>query len=443
MSGRSPVNAPQSSARPTPLPFPRRCDTIARDAHATFLYVIGIGLCIFLAWTILTEIDQVTRGSGRVVPQTQKQVVQHLEGGIVKEILVREGDHVEKDAVLLRIDNSFARAELAKTRLEQKAKRLRMSRLDAEMAGSDKIDIAPELAAEIPQIVDRELALFDRRQETLNEQLAILDDQVRQKELELSELKSRWTNTNRERDLVAKRVQSLQRLAKKGAVSTNELLENERALQQVETKISDLLHDIPRTEAALSEVQRRRNETRLEFRSEVEQERGETELDIAKLGATIMALQDRSERSEVVAPISGIVNKLYVTTIGGVAKSGEPLLELVPADASIAVEVKLPPADRAEVWPGLPAVVKISAYEYSVYGGLHGRITDISPDALQDERGEPYFRVRLEADAMDFGPQNPVVPGMLADVDILTGRHTILAYLLKPVRNLRDNALRQ
>ncbi|MEZ5840910.1 MAG: HlyD family type I secretion periplasmic adaptor subunit [Hyphomicrobiales bacterium] len=443
MSAANHQNRQEGTARPEPLPFPRRCDGIAREAHGTFLYSVTAGVLAFLLWGSITEIDQVTRGSGRVVPQTQNQLVQHLEGGIVTEIVVREGDFVEKGATMMRIDNLFSRAELAKTRLDIKAKRIRLARLDAEIKGLPAIELTPELAVDIPDILERETALFGRRQDSLKEQQAILDDQVRQKELELSELKSRWTNTARERELVAERVASLRRLAKKGAVSTNELLENERALQQVETKISDLLHDIPRTEAALSEVQRRRNESTLQFRSDAEQERTETALEIAKLEATSAAMQDRSQRSEVVAPISGIVNKVFVTTIGGVVKSGEPLVQIVPADSSISVEARLSPADRAEVWPGLPAMIKISAYEYSIYGALEGRITDISPDALQDERGEPYFRVRLEAGAMDFGPQNPVVPGMLADVDIMTGRHTILAYLLKPIRNLRDNALRQ
>jgi HlyD family type I secretion membrane fusion protein len=145
----------------------------------------------------------------------------------------------------------------------------------------------------------------------------------------------------------------------------------------------------------------------------------------------------------VLAPIGGIVNKLFVSTVGGVVKSGEPLAVIVPIDSSIAVEAKLSPTDRAEVWPGLPAIVKISAYDYSVYGGLKGKVTDVSPDALQDERGQPYFRVRLEANTSDFGPDKPVVPGMLAEVDILTGRNSIMDTLLKPVRRLRDNALRQ
>jgi HlyD family type I secretion membrane fusion protein len=242
---------------------------------------------------------------------------------------------------------------------------------------------------------------------------------------------------------VLQRVRSLRRLAEMGAVSANDLLDNERSLQQVEARMSDLTHEIPRTESALAELARKSAEAALRFASEADKEASDVALQQAKLKESALALQDRSVRSDVVAPISGIVNKLYVSTVGGVVKSGEPLAVIVPTDSAIAVEARLSPSDRAEVWPGLPAIVKISAYDFSVYGGLKGAVVEVSPDALQDERGQPYFRIRLEASAASFGPDRPVVPGMVADVDILSGRHTILETLLRPLRYVRDNALRR
>ncbi|MBL8572738.1 MAG: HlyD family type I secretion periplasmic adaptor subunit [Hyphomicrobiaceae bacterium] len=433
-----------SRAAPVPrLPYPRQVDRITSRTHTVFIYAVAGGLFSLITWMALTEVDKVTRGAGRVIPQLQNQVVQHLEGGIVQEILVKEGDIVAKGASLMRIENSFARAELRQAKLEIEAKTVRLLRLDAETRGGDEVDFPQAMKENWPDIVAREESLFRSRLINLREQLAILEDQLRQKQLELSELKSRYANTNRERAFVLERVERMRRLAKVGAVSANELIENERALQQIDSKISDLVHDIPRSEAAISEGSRRQTEARLRFRAEAEKERADIELSISKLNEAVAALQDRSVRSEITAPISGIVNKLFVSTIGGVVKGGEPLAQLVPTDVNIAVEAKLSPADRAEVWPGLPAVVKISAYEYSVYGGLKGKVVEISPDALQDERGQPYFRVRLEAGASDLGPKRPVVPGMLADVDILVGRHTVLDYLLRPVRKLRDNALRE
>ena len=270
----------------------------------------------------------------------------------------------------------------------------------------------------------------------------ILNDQVRQRELELAERNTRLTNITHERTLVSEQVESLKPLVKMGAVSKNDLLKNQTTLQRLETKISDLKYQIPKTRSSLSEVKRRRNEIILRFRSEAEKERTDVLLAIAKLKESVTALKDRKQRSDVRAPISGTVNKLFVTTIGGVVKSGQDLAQIVPADKSIAVEVKLSPKDRAEIWPGLPGVVKVSAYDYSIYGGLRGKITDISSDALKDEQGRPYFRVRLEATTSDFGKDKPVVPGMMAEVDILTGKHSILEYLVTPLRKMRDKALR-
>ncbi len=423
--------------------FPRRTDRIARRAHGSFVLITAASLAGLLGWAAFTELDRVSRGTGRVVPQLQIQTVQHLEGGIVGEILVREGEHVERGRPLFRIDNSIWRSELGQARLEIIARRMRLARLEAETRGSESLTMPDALVREMPRIAEREVALFEGRRKTLMEQIAILDDQLRQKELELAELRSRWTNTTRERELVAQRVANLRRLAGIGGVSVNEMLDSERVLQQIEGRLSETLHDIPRIEAAMSEVTRRRREATLRFRSDAERERSETELAIAKFEESMAALRDRSTRSEVLAPITGVVNKLYVTTVGGVIKSGEPLLQLVPADAAIAVEARLSPTDRAEIWPGQTATVKISAYDYALYGGLPGRVVDISPDALTDEKGLPYFRVKLEAAATGFGRDKPVVPGMTAEVDILIGRRTVLDALVRPVRKIADDALRR
>ncbi len=421
----------------------RRADTIARKAHVTFVWTAGVGILLLLVWSSLTVLDRVTRGAGRVIPQTNNRIVQHFEGGIISEILVREGQQVAEGMPLLRIDNSFSKAELSQTALELKAKRLMIQRLEAESAGSRMLELDPFLKGEIGGIAAKEIDLFKARVDGLDAQLRVADDQVRQKELEVSELRAKVSNFLRERQLVVPRVESLRRLSRQGAVSINDLLESERTLQQLDAKVQELGIEIPRAEASMSELRRRREQLIAQFKTEAEKERREVGVQAAKLEEVISAMQDRSRRSEVLAPIAGIVNKLHINTIGGVVKSGEPLVQLVPLEDSLIVEARLSPQDRAEVWPGLPAVVKISAYDYSIHGGLKGRVLEISPDALADDKGEPYFRVRLAANATSFGPGKPVVPGMMAQVDILTGRHTVLDYLLKPMRQLQANALRQ
>ena len=433
---------PAGSA-PRGFTYPRRCDAIAARGHRHLVAVIGLGTVLLLVWAALTTLEKVTRGSGRVVSQTRNQLVQHLEGGIVADILVREGQQVAVGQPLVRVDNSFSRAELQQNRVELMARELQVLRLQAEARGDTDYEV-PELTQRtIPAIVAQEKALFLARRDELGAQLNVLDDQFRQKDLELAEMRSRWTSTQRERELVTPRTLSLRRLAKIGAISNNELMDSERALQQVEAKLASLALDIPRLEAAVSEMSRRREEATLRFRSEAGKDHRETALQIAKLQEAAGAMQDRSRRTEVVAPVAGTVNKLFVDTIGGVVKSGEPLVQIVPLDAPVIIEARLSPQDRAEVWPGLPAVVKVSAYDFALYGGLRGKVLDISPDALSDEHNEPYFRVRLEADAKSFGGDRPVIPGMMAQVDILTGSHTVLGDLLRPVERWRSEALRQ
>lgn len=435
--------APQATAPHATLPFPRRCDTLAKRADIGLLYAVTAALTAILLWASFTSVDQVTRGAGRVVPQLQNQIIQHLEGGIVADILVREGQLVQPGDTLMRIENSFSSAELSQTRLEITAIRARSMRLEAEVTGAEQVTFEDGLELAIPNIVRRERELFASRRQSHVAEMQILRSQLQQKELELSELETRWTNTQRERELVRERVDSMRRLAERGAVSNNALLEDERILQQIETRLSDLLFAVPRTEAAVEEIRQRIEEARLGFREKAQEDLIVAAFEMANLQEAVNAMQDRSARSDVTASVAGIVNTLFINTIGGVVRPAEPLIELVPADAAVVVEARLSPADRAEIWPGLPAVLKITAYEFSVYGGLQGRITEISPDALTDENGEPYFRVRLEAEAGGFGPDLPIVPGMTADVDIITGERTVLDTILSPVRSLADNALRQ
>ena len=423
--------------------FPRRIDRIATEAHGRFVVILGICTLLALVFSIVVQIDRVTRASGRIVTQQTKQEVQHLEGGIMAEILVKQGDTVVAGQPLMRVENSFFKSELAQAAIELGAKRARILRLDAETSGAKEIKFPPEVTAASQQVVGNEISLFRRRQANLNEQLSILAQQQRQKEIELSELRSRQPSVTRERQISEERLTSLNKLSSIGAASNNERLEAERVLQQAISRLSDLAHEIPRTEAALAEIGQRKAEAVSRFQADAEKERAQTATDLEKLMKSIEALQDRSRRSDVNARVGGTINKLNVTTIGGVVKPGEALVEIVPADGLIEVEMKLSPADRADVWPGQRAIVKVSAYEYSVYGGLSARVLDISPDAHQDERGIPYFRVRLEADAAALGPAHPVLPGMLAEVDVIGNRQSVLGTILKPLRRLKDNALRQ
>ncbi len=423
--------------------FPRRIDQIGKSANGMFVSVVAIGFIAFFAWSSTTSIDKVTRASGKVIPTEQNQNIQHMEGGIISQILVFEGQQVSAGDVLVKVENSFNLAELEQIKLELFAQELRMARLDAEASGLLEFVVDPQKFPTNSEIVSSEIQIFTRRQANLNEQLLIVTDQARQQSLGLSELETRLINKQREYELSDETVQSMRGLVEAGAASRNNLLDRESQLQRIQTQLDDLDFQIPQFQTGLSELIRRRTEIELNFRSTAENERSQAQIAIAKLKESISAMNDRSRRTNVVAPIDGRINRLLVSTVGGVVQPGQTLVQIVPANMSIAVEARISPRDRADIYPGLSSVIKISAYDYSIYGGLEGKIIEISPDALQDEFGQPYFRVRIEADAQAFGPNEPVVPGMLAEVNVLTGSNTVLDFLLKPVRRLKENAFRQ
>ncbi len=423
--------------------FSRRSDAIGKKANDRFLKVVGFGFLAFFIWAATTSLNEVTRGSGRIVPLEQNRNIQHMEGGIITDIMVVEGARVKAGDVLVSIKNSFSIAELEQNKLELAFQRIKLARLSAEAKG-DSLFITPnDMIKSNPEIVEQELKIFDSRRASRQEQMLIFKDQALQKRLTLSERRQRLENKRKEYQLLLETVKNFRGLEKSGAVSRNELLRQESSLQQLVTQLNDLEFQIPKVESELKEALRRQNEVELRFRSEAESESALAAVNIAKLNETISAMQDRSIRTNVIAPIDGRINRLLVSTIGGVVQPGQALATIVPDDLSIAIDARLSPKDRASVWPGLEAVLKISAYDYTIYGGLKGEVIEISPDALIDEKGNPYFRVRVRADASGFGESNPIVPGMTAEVNILTGKHSVLDYLLRPVRRLKENALQQ
>jgi membrane fusion protein, adhesin transport system len=417
-----------------------RCDEIARQSNRTLVYGALLSTVLLGIWCTTTSIDAVTRSMGTVVPFSQNQVIQHLEGGIVSEILVREGDKVAVDQILVRIRDSQSQSTLQQNLTQLAAKRVSLARIEAEL--NDSIHILFPEDIQDASILANERELFTQRRRDQNEQILILNDKVRQQEISLGGLAARRENLRRERELSFERTESLQRLSRSGAVSKNEVLQALTSLQQLDTKITDLNHDIPQTEAALSEAVRQRNGAILKFKAAASEEKVKHLVEIAQLNDAISSLRDRATRTDIRSPTAGIVNKRYVSTVGGVIAPGAPIMEIVPANDTIAIEAQLLPQDRGEIWPGTRAIVKITAYDYSLYGGLEAQVVDISPDLLRDKDGQPYFRVRLNA-ANRLGEKYPIIPGMVANVDMLTRSYTVAQYLLTPLLNVQDMAFRR
>lgn len=416
---------------------------IRTDPSTRLMWTLAIAGAAFLVWSAAFKLDQVVRGAGRVLPSVQNQMVQHLEGGIITEILVKEGQRVNKGDVLMRVNNQFTEAELSNATSDVISKQIALARMEAEARGDTSLILPAELVRQRPLIAESERALFQSNRSQVAQEMSIIDDESRGYQLELNQLEDRIRNLRAEEALMVRQMSVLERALAADAVSEAEVMDKRGSLQQLRTRIAESLNQIPRTRSELAEARGRRSDVWLRFVADNKRKIAQLRLEIAKASQAVGAFEDRRQREDVRAPMSGVVNKLYVQTVGGVIKPGGELVEIVPVDKSVMIEAQLAPKDRGDVWPGLPATVKISAYDYAIYGGLEGEVLDISPDAIQDAQGRTYYRVRLKADTGRFGPDRPVMPGMTADVDIKSGEHTVLQYLMGPVTRLKDNALRE
>ncbi len=416
---------------------------IRTDRQSRLLMILGGLVAAFLLWAGLFSVDRVTRGEGRVLPSVQNQIVQHLEGGIVRQILVREGDRVEKGQLLMRIANAYTGAEYENARTDVIAKKISLARMEAEVSGAGTFVVPEELARAAPGIAASEVALFNSRRAQRMQQAGIIDEQARQHRAEISSLTARLANLQSEEKLMIRQLDKLVRAYEEEAISEREVLDKRADLLALRTRIADVRNQIPQAQAELGESGARRNEVWTSDMEDTKTKAAQIRLELAKSDQQYDAARDKANREEVRAPMAGIVNKLAVQTVGGVVRGGDPIAEIVPVDKVVMVEAQIAPKDRGHVWPGLPASIKVSAYDSAIYGGLEGKVIDVSADVVQNAKGDAYYRVRLSADTTSFGEGKPVIPGMTAEVNINSGRQTILDYILGPLIRIRDGALRE
>ncbi|WP_298200479.1 HlyD family type I secretion periplasmic adaptor subunit [Novosphingobium sp.] len=415
----------------------------ALDNHAHLTRMLAVVFAVFLLWAATFTVDKVTRGAGRILPSTQNQMVQHLEGGIVKEILVQEGHRVFKGQVLMRITNAYTGAAMENARTDVVAKRIMLARLDAEIGGAPTFAPPEDLARQAPDIAASEVALFNSRRAQRNQQTGIIDEQARARVAEVSLLRARLNNLRSEERLAVDQLNKLERAYAEEAISEREVLDKRASLLSLRTRIADVENQIPQSSAGVSESAARRGEIWTRMMEQAKAQAAQIRLDLAKADEQYTAVADRVTREEIRAPVDGIINRLNVQTLGGVIRGGEPVAEIVPLANTVTIEARIAPKDRGDIWPGLPAKVKISAYDSTIYGALDAKVVEISPDAIQDPRGGLYYRVRLKAATTNFGPGKPVVPGMTGEVAIRSGDQTILNYILGPMIRIKDEALRE
>ena len=416
---------------------------------AVFLVTLVIVFLSFLAWANWAELDEVTRGEGRVIASSKNQVVQSLEGGIVKEILVKTGDVVKKGDVLLKIDDTGFSSNFGELRAKQASLQAQVIRLNHELTGvSGTPPIFPEALNEMAgNTIRTELQLYDARQRSLKSQIVILEERVKQRRRELSELKANLERISQNLKLAREEEKIKEPLARRGIVPKTDVIRLKREIADLDGQIKSSGESVPRLEAAIREAEALANEQTLKFRQDAQAELSQRTAELAVVAESIRAARDRVVRADVRSPVEGIVNSLNVNTVGGVVRAGETLVEIVPVEENLLIEAKVRPSDIAFVRPDQSALVKITAYDFSIYGGLDGVVEKISADSSIDEVSrEVFYLVTVKTLSNQLGEQQnklSIIPGMVASVDILTGKKSVLDYLLKPINKARYEALRE
>lgn len=409
------------------------------------LYIIAALTFAFIIWANIAEVDELTRGMGRVIPSRQIQVVQNLEGGIVEDILVREGQHVKKGEILLTIDDTGFGSSFEESKSRETELKARLARLRAE---SEEVVFKPdaELQKQFPELIDEEMKLYRVNQSRKKSELDVLQQRLKQRQIELADAKSNIKKLNESRQLILKEYKLTKPLFDRGLVSEVEFLQ----LQQKEIENKKELDSLEKSlDSIRSKIQETRNmleETRLKHKSLAQEELNKTLAELQRISSTQVAIEDRVRRASVRSPVDGTVNQLLVNTIGGVVKPGMDILEIVPDDDALLVEAKIKPQDIAFIYPGLKAIVKLTAYDFAIYGGLEGEVVHISADTIVDEKQEHYYLVRIKTDKVYLGDEEnrkDIIVGMTVIADIVTGKKTVMQYLMKPILRAKYNALRE
>lgn len=397
------------------------------------LYGVLVTFVILIIWASFAEIDEVARGTGRVIPSAQLQVVQSFDGGVVADILVREGQVVEQGEVLLRVDPTRFLADLGETRASEAALRARAARLSA-LVGGEAFEVPADLSATVPgPVLEQEMRLYATSREELEARITIAREQLEQREQELNEVRARRTQAARSLELASRELEVTQPLVASGAVSEVDILRLRREVARAQGDRDQAGAQINRLQAAINEAENRIREVELTLENQWRNELAETLGRLAELAEGSTTLEDRVRLAEVRSPMRGIVQRLFVTTRGGVVAPGREVAEVVPLDDQLLIEAKMSPRDIAFLRPGLEARVRFTAYDFAIYGGLSATLEHISPDSITDEQGNTFYMVRVRTDERGFGEERPIITGMVAEVDILTGKRTLLQYLLKPV----------
>lgn len=410
-----------------------------QDTYLVFaLIFMSIGLIIWAAWA---PIDKIVRAQGRIITASKSQVVQHLEGGIVSEILIHEGQKVQAGQVLMRLSDVNANSNLSQVKSKLQSLKATQARLRAEAQGNSTLQFENDIGISVQML---EKNAFDERQSRIRSEQAALQQQINQRQAELKEAQARSQSLSNELNIAKQQASMIESLVKKGAASQMELLEAQSRTERLNTQFRDVVNTIPRLVSAQAEYAARISESQSRFKADARTELNQITSEINRIGAGIKADSDRVSRTEVKAPSTGFVNRLMFNTIGGVVKPGESVLEITPSEGPLAVEARVRPDDRASLRAGLDTRIMLGAYDYAVYGALQGEVVEVSSDTLPDENGMRYYRMVIETKPAK-GPlsQEVILPGMSASADVIVGQRSVLSYLLSPLLRFSSRAMRE
>ncbi|WP_085299803.1 HlyD family type I secretion periplasmic adaptor subunit [Cognaticolwellia mytili] len=431
--------------------------------HRLTIWAMAALLVSFLIWSYFSSLQQVTSGMGKVIPSTQVQIIQSLDGGVLQQLFVQEGMQVSKGQPIARIDDTRFRSDFAEQKQEVSSLRANVIRLRAELASvlignnaqwqrqieiNKKLPVYPEdLKKNALLMVKRQQEEYIGRLDNLTNQVAIQGQQIQQREQEIAELDSKINTLQISYSIATKELELTRPLAEKNIVSKIELYKLERSVNELKGELGAVRLLLPKLKSARQESILNRRETVLVYRTETRAELNELQNTLSRINEAQVGTQDKVNKAQILSPVVGTIKTIHINTLGGVVKPGETIVEIVPTEDKLMVEAKIKPRDIGFIYPGLPAVVKITAYDFTRYGGLSGKVEHISADTTQDEEGNSFYLIRVRTDASSIKNKNneemAIIPGMLTQVDVITGERTILEYILNPILRANEAALRE
>ena len=411
--------------------------------HRLVTWPIMFFMIVFIIWAAYSEVDETVRGEGRVIPSGQTKIIQHLEGGIISDILVKEGESVKKGQALFKLSQAFFLSDQNEKKIELYALLAQKNRLKAEISEHNKVSFDEKLKKFIPEIITNERRIFKSDRQEFKGELSLLQDDIDKKTYKITEMRNKLQNLELELAIAQENVSIQESLVRQGASSRQMYLQELAKKQSIVTQKQSLKNSIPVVEEELQEAKQKYANFKSKEHSKQLKELSKVRVAINKLLEKDKANIDREVRKTIISPVNGQIKELSFHTIGGIIKPGDIVAEITPIDGSLMIEAKIKTSDRALVWEGQEVSVEVTAYDTSRYGTLEGELIYISSDSFMDNNGNSFYEAKVKTTKSSFGDNNNVLAGMIANINIKTGKKSILEYILKPLKDIQTKSLRE